>query len=61
MTSAASTLDAFFAKVAESIGSDAVNRSEETLRRYGENTLPGADQSPSGVIYPSSTQDVQAI
>ena len=42
-------------------GADAVNRSEETLLRYGENTMPGGDRQPAGVVYPASTADVQTI
>jgi len=53
--------DTFFSEIAAAIGTDAVNRSEETLRRYGENTMPGGDRSPAGVVYPASTADVQKI
>ena len=53
--------DKFFAEIAAAIGVDAINRSEETLRRYGENTMPGGDRRPAGVVYPSSTADVQKI
>jgi len=51
----------FFSEIAAAIGRDAVNRSEETLARYGENTMPGGDRRPAGVIYPASTADVQKI
>jgi 4-cresol dehydrogenase (hydroxylating) len=54
-------LDTFFSEIAATIGPDAVNRSEETLRRYGENTMPGGDRPPAGVVYPASTADVQTI
>ena len=54
-------LDAFFATVGELLGGEGINRSEETIRRYGENTMPGGDRPPAGVIYPASTADVQAI
>ncbi len=53
--------DAFFSTVGELLGGDGLNRSEETIRRYGENTMPGGDRPPAGVIYPGSTADVQAI
>ena len=53
--------DKFFAEIAAAIGVDAINRSEETLRRYAENTMPGGDRRPAGVVYPSSTADVQKI
>ena len=53
--------DTFFSEIAAAIGTDAVNRSEETLRRYGENTMPGGDRWPAGVVYPASTAEVQNI
>ena len=53
--------DTFFSEIAVAIGTDAVNRSEETLRRYGENTMTGGDRWPAGVVYPASTADVQKI
>src|ERR1700736_5071804 len=40
------TFDKFFSEIAAAIGADAVNRSEETLRRYSENTMPGGDRRP---------------
>jgi 4-cresol dehydrogenase (hydroxylating) flavoprotein subunit len=51
----------FVSEIATAIGADAVNRSEEALRRYGENTMPGGDRRPAGVVYPASTADVQKI
>ena len=33
---AMSTMDTFFAEVEKALGSDSVNRSEETVRRYGK-------------------------
>ena len=53
--------EAFFSDVAELLGTEGINRSEETIQRYGENTMPGGDRPPSGVVYPGSTADVQAI
>jgi 4-cresol dehydrogenase (hydroxylating) flavoprotein subunit len=44
-----------------SLGNNAVDTSEETIVRYGRNLLPGGDRCPAGVVYPSSTADVQAI
>src|SRR5579872_2272872 len=55
------SLAAFFAAVSAGLGTDAVNRSEETIRRYGENTMPGGDRLPAGVVYPASTADVQIV
>jgi 4-cresol dehydrogenase (hydroxylating) len=54
-------LEQFFADVSKALGAQGVNRSEETLRRYGENTMACGDVVPAGVVYPASTADVQAI
>ena len=54
-------LEAFFSARRRASGAEGINRSEETIRRYGENTMPGGDRPPAGVIYPASTADVQAI
>lgn len=51
----------FFNAIEELLGKDALNRSEETLDRYGENTMPGGDRAPSAVVYPRDTSDVQAL
>lgn len=53
--------DAFFQEITDALGAAAVNRSDETLLRYGENTMPGGDRRPSGVVYPSSTAEVQTV
>ena len=57
----ATDLDMFFSEVSATLGADGVNRSDETIQRYGENTMPGGDKRPAGVVYPGSTADVQAI
>jgi 4-cresol dehydrogenase (hydroxylating) flavoprotein subunit len=54
-------LEAFFAAITGVLGTDGVNCSEETIRRYGENTMPGGDRPPAGVVCPGSTADVQVI
>ena len=56
-----SALDTFFGEVEKSLGAGSVNRSEETIRRYGEHTMAGADRRPSGVVYPASSAQVQAV
>src|ERR1700749_2062642 len=53
-------LEAFFSAITGALGADGVNRTEKTTRRYGENTMPGGDRPPTGVVYPASTADVQA-
>ena len=53
--------EAFFTAIGRALGDLAINRSAETIRRYGENTMPGGDRAPAGVVYPSSTEDVQTI
>jgi 4-cresol dehydrogenase (hydroxylating) flavoprotein subunit len=50
-----------FDALRRSLGSTAVDTSEETLVRYGRNLLPGGDRRPAGVVFPASTADVQAI
>src|ERR1700731_2598796 len=59
MTSA--NLEAFFTAITRALGTDGVNRSEETIRRYGENTMPGGDRPPASVVYPASAADVQLV
>ncbi|MGO4388038.1 FAD-binding oxidoreductase [Microvirga sp. 2YAF29] len=54
-------IEPFFSEIESALGPAGVNRNPETLRRYGENTMPGGDRSPAGVVYPASTQDVQTI
>lgn len=54
-------LEPFFSEVEAALGAGAVNRNLETLQRYGENTMPGGDRRPAGVVYPASTGDVQVI
>lgn len=56
-----SNLAAFLAEVEGKLGAGSVNQSRETLLRYGENTLPGGDNVPSAVVYPSTTAQVQLI
>jgi 4-cresol dehydrogenase (hydroxylating) len=56
-----SNLAAFLSDVEGKLGSGSVNQTEETVRRYGENTLPGGDNIPSAVVYPASTDQVQAV
>jgi 4-cresol dehydrogenase (hydroxylating) len=56
-----SNLAAFLSDVEDKLGSGSVNQTEETVRRYGENTLPGGDNIPSAVVYPASTDQVQAV
>jgi len=53
--------ETFWSDVISALGRDSVNLTEETCRRYGENTMPGGDRLPAGVVYPASTADVQAI
>ena len=53
--------ETFWSDVISALGRDSVNLTEETCRRYGENTMPGGDRLPAGVVYPASTADVQTI
>ena len=52
---------AFFGALEKKLGAAAINRSEETLIRYSENTMPGGNRRPAAVVYPQSTEEVQAI
>lgn len=61
MTTSKAQFEAFFSEIASALGTDTVNRSAETLARYAENTMPGGDRHPAGVVYPSSTDHVQRI
>ena len=54
-------LQSFLGAARRAIGNDWVNISEDTRFRYGENTMPGGDRPPAAVLYPGSTDDVQAI
>lgn len=40
---------------------DAVDTSEDTVAKYSRNLLPGGDRHPAGVVYPSSTAEVQTL
>lgn len=51
----------FLDMVRRAIGSDWVHTSATTVNRYGETTLPGADNPPPAVIYPGSVDEVLAI
>ena len=53
--------DDFLKQVATEIGDQHINKSDDTLARYGEHTLPKSDRPPVAVIYPGSTADVAAI
>ncbi len=55
------SLAAFLSQVESSLGTGSVNRSDETVQRYAENTLPGLTSIPSAVLYPASTSEVQTI
>jgi len=54
-------LEAFFEELIGELGLEAVDRQADTAARYGETTLPAGDRGPAGVLYPSSTRQVQAI
>ncbi|MGE0733885.1 MAG: FAD-binding oxidoreductase [Alphaproteobacteria bacterium] len=54
-------LHSFFKDMEALLGKEHVNVSEDTIRRYGENTMPGGDVRPGGLLFPSSTDEVQKI
>ena len=51
----------FFDAVRDALSEGAVDVSDEARTRYGFNRLPGGDRTPSGVLFPSSTADVQQM
>lgn len=51
----------FLSSLRERLGAAAVDTSPETVARYGANLLPDGDHPPAGVLYPGSTEEVQAI
>jgi len=53
--------EAFFREVGEAIGAENLDRSAETLTRYGENTMPAGDRRPTGVVFPGTTDEVSAV
>jgi 4-cresol dehydrogenase (hydroxylating) len=53
--------ETFLSAVRERLGPTAVDTTPETVARYGANLLPGGDLPPAGVVYPGSTEEVQAI
>lgn len=54
-------LDGFLRTVTAALGDEAVNQSDETRERYGENHLPTGDRRPACVVFPGSTDDVVQI
>jgi 4-cresol dehydrogenase (hydroxylating) flavoprotein subunit len=55
------TSAAFLGEIAQELGGQAVNLSEEARRRYGENTMPAGDRAVVGIVYPGSTAEVQTV
>jgi 4-cresol dehydrogenase (hydroxylating) len=53
--------ESFFSAVRKHLGSEAVDTAPETLVRYGVNLLPSGAMPPAGVVFPASTEEVQAI
>jgi 4-cresol dehydrogenase (hydroxylating) len=51
----------FLRAVQQTLGNEAVDRSESILTRYGRNRLPEGDRRPSGVVCPRSAAEVQTI
>jgi 4-cresol dehydrogenase (hydroxylating) len=54
-------IQTFLDAAQRALGASAVNRAPETLRRYGENTMPAGDRFVAGVVYPGSTAEVQTV
>ncbi|TFL14743.1 FAD-binding oxidoreductase [Pusillimonas caeni] len=54
-------LSAFLDAASAALGAEWVDQRPETVKRYGEHTLPGAERPPAAVLFPESTQQVQSI
>lgn len=47
--------------IKETLGTDAIEDSADSVGRYGEHTLPAPDTPPAAVLLPASTEDVQTM
>ncbi len=56
-----SDFDGFLTQVGDDLGAEHVIVTEETLVRYGENTMPGGDRRPLAVVAPDNTSEVAAV
>ncbi len=56
-----SPLESFFEAVREHLGAEAVDTRTDTLTRYAVTMLPAGAEPPPGVLFPASTEQVQAI
>ena len=54
-------LAGFLKRIEGELGSAGVDVADDTLARYGENTMPSGDRRPAAVLFPGSTAEVQAI
>jgi 4-cresol dehydrogenase (hydroxylating) len=60
-TTSSESTSAFIAAVAAALGPDAVDTRDSELAAFGRHTLPVSDHRPAAVLYPATTEDVQAI
>ena len=51
----------FIASLRQALGPEAVDTTEASIARYSRNLLPGGDRRPAGIVYPSSTSEVQTV
>lgn len=56
-----SNISAFLDAASAALGKEWVDQRPETIKRYGEHTLPGAERPPAAVLFPESTQQVQSV
>ena len=56
-----STRADFLTALRSTLSTDALDTSEDIVAKYSRNLLPGGDRRPAGVVYPSSTAEVQTI
>ena len=56
-----STRADFLTALRSTLSTDALDTSEDIVAKYSRNLLPGGDRRPAGVVYPTSTGEVQTI
>src|SRR5690606_12483482 len=56
-----SNISAFLDAASAALGKEWVDQRPETIKRYGEDTLPGGERPPAAVLFTESTQQVQRV
>lgn len=58
---ASTQLNAFLDTLRQALGPDILSSDQQECAEYGHHTLPGADHTPSAILFPASTRDVEVI